>query len=154
MSDSNKPGAWDGAEEWMPLAWALCADECGEDACTELVWEGGPVPEPWGGRWLKYEGEAKRLIALVREHAPALATQPAALGGVPQGPDRLTPFDAVARAMDMASLLAGAVAMSNTDKADAYAARLREHLIRYIYPTEQLSAAPAHDAPSAQEKKR
>ena len=71
---------WDGAEEWMPLAWELCADECGEEACTELVWEGGPVPEPWGDRWLKYEGEAKRLIALVRKHVPAaaLASAPAA----------------------------------------------------------------------------
>lgn len=64
---------WEGAEEWMPLAWALCADEHGEEACTELIWEGGAIPEPWGDRWLKYEGEAKRLIALVREHVPALA---------------------------------------------------------------------------------
>lgn len=68
---------WEGAEEWMPLAWELCADECGEEACTELVWEGGPVPEPWGDRWLKYEDEAKRLIALVRKHVPA-ASAPAA----------------------------------------------------------------------------
>jgi Lar family restriction alleviation protein len=60
-------GKWEGAEEWMPLAWELCAEECGEEACTELVWEGGPIPEPWGDRWLKYEGEAKRLIALVRK---------------------------------------------------------------------------------------
>lgn len=64
---------WYGAEEWMPLAWELCADECGEEACNELVWEGGPVPEPWGERWLKYEDEAKRLIALVRKHLPAAA---------------------------------------------------------------------------------
>ena len=71
-------GKWEGAEEWMPLAWELCADECGEDACNELVWEGGPVPEPWGDRWLKYEDEAKRLIALVRKHVPA-APPPAAV---------------------------------------------------------------------------
>ena len=70
-------GKWDGAEEWMALAWELCADECGEDACNELVWEGGPVPEPWGDRWLKYEGEAKRLIELVRKHVPS--AQPAAV---------------------------------------------------------------------------
>lgn len=69
---------WDGAEEWMPLAWELCADECGEEACNELVWEGGPVPEPWGERWLKYEGEAKRLVALVRKHVPALTAAPSA----------------------------------------------------------------------------
>ncbi len=65
-------GKWEGAEYWMPLAWALCADECGEEACTELVWEGGTVPEPWGDRWLKYEDEAKRLIALVRANTSAL----------------------------------------------------------------------------------
>jgi hypothetical protein len=59
---------WEGAEYWMPLAWELCADECGEDACNELIWEGGAVPEPWGDRWLKYEDEAKRLIALVQKH--------------------------------------------------------------------------------------
>lgn len=63
-------GKWEGGEYWMPLAWQLCADECGEDACNELVWEGGPIPEPWGDRWLKYEHEAKRLISLVHEHAP------------------------------------------------------------------------------------
>jgi len=59
---------WEGAEYWMPLAWELCADECGEDACNELIWEGSPIPEPWGDRWLKYEDDAKRLIALVYKH--------------------------------------------------------------------------------------
>lgn len=78
-------GQWEGAEEWMPLAWALCADEHGEEACTELIWEGGAVPEPWGDRWLKYEGEAKRLIALVREHVPTPA---------PAAPDEPGAFDA------------------------------------------------------------
>jgi len=58
---------WEGAEEWMPLAWELCAEENGEESCNELVWEGGPIPEPWGDRWLKYEDEAKALIALVRK---------------------------------------------------------------------------------------
>jgi hypothetical protein len=59
---------WGGAAEWEPLAWALCAEEHGEEACNELIWDGGPIPEPWGDRWMKYEGEAKRMIALVREH--------------------------------------------------------------------------------------
>jgi hypothetical protein len=59
---------WEDAEEWMPLAWELCANECGEEACTELVWEGGPIPEPWGDRWLKYEDQAKEMIAMVRKH--------------------------------------------------------------------------------------
>lgn len=71
-------GKWDGAEEWMPLAWELCANECGEDACTELVWEGSPIPEPWGDRWLEYEDQAKEMISMVRKHVPALAaSQPA-----------------------------------------------------------------------------
>lgn len=72
---------WEGAEEWMPLAWELCAEENGEEACNELVWEGGPVPEPWGDRWLKYEDEAKRLIALVRKHAPQAPAQALAAAG-------------------------------------------------------------------------
>jgi hypothetical protein len=67
---------WEGAEYWMPLAWELCADECGEEACTELIWEGGPIPEPWGDRWLKYEDEARRLIALVQKHTTPPAPQP------------------------------------------------------------------------------
>jgi hypothetical protein len=71
-----EPAKWEGCEGWEPLAWALCAEEHGEEACTELIWEGGPVPEPWGDRWLKYEDEAKRLIALVREHVPAAPSQP------------------------------------------------------------------------------
>lgn len=65
-----EPVAWEGGEGWESLAWELCADENGEDACNELIWEGGPIfPEPWGDRWMKYEGEAKRLIALVHKHA-------------------------------------------------------------------------------------
>lgn len=72
---------WEGAEGWEQLAWELCANECGEDACNELIWEGGPVPEPWGERWLKYEDEAKRLLAMVRKYAPAPVT--AEQGGAP-----------------------------------------------------------------------
>lgn len=70
-----EPSRWEGGEGWESLAWELCADENGEDACNELIWEGGPIPEPWGDRWMKYEGEAKRLIALVHKHA---ATPPRA----------------------------------------------------------------------------
>ena len=47
---------------------------------------------------------------------------------------KLSPFDAVARAMDTASLLAGAVARNDRGDADAYSARLRSHLVEYIYP--------------------
>lgn len=65
---------WEGCEGWEPLAWELCAEEHGEEACSELIWEGGPVPEPWGDRWLKYESEAKRLIALVQQHARLAST--------------------------------------------------------------------------------
>jgi hypothetical protein len=77
QAEKQEPVAkdWEGAEYWMPLAWELCADECGEDACNDLIWEGGPIPEPWGDRWLKYEDEAKRLIALVQKHTTPLAAQ-------------------------------------------------------------------------------
>jgi len=47
------------AEEWERLAWHLCAEEHGEDACNDLLWEGGSMPEPWGDRWMKYEPEAQ-----------------------------------------------------------------------------------------------
>lgn len=74
---------WEGAEEWMPLAWELCANECGEEACTELIWEGGPIPEPWGDRWLKYEDQAKEMIAMVRKHVrPQPDVQPKGLTSV------------------------------------------------------------------------
>lgn len=81
-----EPVAREGTEGWEALAWHLCADENGEDACNELVWEGGPIPEPWGDRWLKYEGEAKRMIELVGKYAGAdqLRTAIAAERGHPQ----------------------------------------------------------------------
>lgn len=60
-----QPDTWDGAEEWERLAFELCAEEHGEDACNELIWESN---EPWGDRWMKYEYEAKRMIQLVRKH--------------------------------------------------------------------------------------
>lgn len=70
--------AWTGGEEWEPLAWHLCAEENGEEACGQLIWEGGPIPEPWGERWMKYEHDAKQMIELVRKFS---APQPAhALG--------------------------------------------------------------------------
>ena len=69
-SSTVEDGKWEGAEEWMPLAWDLCANECGEEACSELIWEGGTIPEPWGDRWLKYEDQAKEMIAMVRKHVP------------------------------------------------------------------------------------
>lgn len=62
----SEPVAWTGGEEWEQLAWHLCAEEHGEDACDEVIWEGGPIPEPWGARWMKYESDAKRMIELVR----------------------------------------------------------------------------------------
>ena len=79
QQEAQEPCGWDGAEEWEKLAWHLCAEENGEDACHELIWEGGPMPEPWGDRWLKYEGEARRMIALVRTHVPAPRPAPAPL---------------------------------------------------------------------------
>ena len=63
----NKPVAWEGSEEWEQLAWELCADEHGEESCTDLIWDMGVIPEPWGDRWQKYEDEAKRMISMVRK---------------------------------------------------------------------------------------
>lgn len=63
--EKQKPAAWEGAEQWEPLAMFLCADENGSDSCHEMVWEGYP-PEPWGERWQKYESEARRMIDLTR----------------------------------------------------------------------------------------
>jgi hypothetical protein len=71
QQEAQEPVGWDGAEEWEKLAWHLCAEENGEDACNELIWDGGPIPGPWGERWLSYEDEARRMIDLVRTHVPA-----------------------------------------------------------------------------------
>ena len=80
LEAKDEPVAWEGGEDWESLAWQLCADECGEEACTELIWEGGPIPEPWGDRWMKYEYEAKRLIALVRKHTTPPQRKPLVFG--------------------------------------------------------------------------
>ncbi len=89
----------------------------------------------------------EQLIACHDEPTcPAVAVAKEWLAAAPQAPAtaqperRLSPFDAVARAMDMASLLAGAVAANNTSQADSYAARLRSHLIEFIYPAPQAPA--------------
>ena len=66
-SGAWNPVPWEGAEEWEPLAWKLCADEHGEESCHDLIWDMGVIPEPWGERWQKYEDEAKRMIAMVRK---------------------------------------------------------------------------------------
>ncbi len=71
---ANAGEPWTGGEEWEALAWHLCAEENGEDACGELLWEGGPIPEPWGDRWMKYESDAKRMIELVRKFVAAPPT--------------------------------------------------------------------------------
>jgi hypothetical protein len=79
-TDGQEPVAWDGSEGWEQLAWNLCAEEGGEESCTELLWDGGPIPEPWGDRWLKYEGEAKRMISLVRKFTAPPAPRPSYTG--------------------------------------------------------------------------
>lgn len=79
-TEGQEPVAWDGSEGWEQLAWNLCAEEGGEESCTELLWDGGPIPEPWGDRWLKYEGEAKRMISLVRKFTAPPAPRPSYTG--------------------------------------------------------------------------
>lgn len=62
--------------------------------------------------------------------------------------NRLTPYTAVAVAMDLASLLAGSVAMSNKEEADTYSARLRSHLIKYIHAAAQPEPIAALSSPA------
>lgn len=69
--------------EWDLLAIVLC-EEDGNDP-HQLLWSGGPIPEPWGDYWCKYEGDAKRMIRLVREFAPASGSTHPAAAGVPEG---------------------------------------------------------------------
>ena len=76
--EKHEPVAWEGAEQWEPLAMFLCADENGPDSCHELIWEGHP-PEPWGERWQKYEREAKRMIDLVGQYAAPPVAAPVRL---------------------------------------------------------------------------
>lgn len=71
-------------EEWERLAMALASEE--HDDIHHLIWEGGPVPTPWGEVWQRYEGDAKRLIALVREHVPTLTPAAPAVKRTPYGP--------------------------------------------------------------------
>jgi hypothetical protein len=101
--DGKAAQNWEGAEEWMPLAWELCANECGEEACTELIWEGGPIPEPWGDRWLKYEDQAKEMIAMVRKLVPSDAAPAGQWTVSVAGPDDVHRFDAELDALRFAN---------------------------------------------------
>lgn len=37
----------------------------GHDDPNHLIWEGGPIPEPWGEVWCRYEEPAKEILRLV-----------------------------------------------------------------------------------------
>lgn len=107
-----EPVAWEGAEEWEQLAWHLCADENGEDACNELIWEGGPIKEPWGERWLMYEDEAKRMIALVRKYAAPVPLTDSELAKIAVEDEFLLycdqdSFNEIARAIELAHGITG-----------------------------------------------
>lgn len=58
-------------------------------------------------------------------------------------PRRLSPYDAVAEAMRLASLMGGSIGMSDVEKTRAYESRLRSHLIEFIYPLESATAKAA-----------
>lgn len=89
------------------------------------------------------EALAAALAAQAEQQAPAgFALAPG------EHKRKLSPFDAVARAMDMASLMAGAVARSDVAKTNGYSADLRSHLIEYIYPASQ----PSQPAPKQAEQ--
>lgn len=68
--NNKQSSAWEGSEEWEQLAYELCIDDGhDEESAHDLIWDGSPIPEPWGERWQKYEDEAKRMIAFVRKFA-------------------------------------------------------------------------------------
>lgn len=33
----------------------------------QLLWEGGPIPEPWGDAWQRYESDAERVLDTIGE---------------------------------------------------------------------------------------
>ncbi len=71
MSNELVTEFWEGAEEWEQLAYELCIEDGhDEESAHDLIWDGGPIPEPWGERWQKYEYDAKRMINLVRKYVP------------------------------------------------------------------------------------
>jgi len=43
----------------------------GHDDPHHLIWSGGPVPEPEGEVWCRYEGTAKKLLRLIGDHRAA-----------------------------------------------------------------------------------
>lgn len=53
------------------------------------------------------------------------------------GAGRLSPFDAVAEAMRLASLMGGSIGMSDVEKTRHYEQRLRSHLIEFMYTAAQ-----------------
>lgn len=59
--------------------------------------------------------------------------------------EKLTPFSAVERALELSSLHAGSVAMNDRDGATAYRQQLRAHLVEHMYP------APAAQAPAVKD---
>lgn len=61
-------------------------------------------------------------------------------------PRRLRPFDAVAEAMRLASLMGGSIGMSDVEKTEDYERRLRAHLIEFMYPQAEQAdkVQPAH----------
>ena len=83
------------------------------------------------------DGYIHGMAVGVREMVAALSAEPRE----GEAADRLSPYNAVARAMDMASLLAGSVAQNDTHGAEHYACLLRSHLVDYIYPVQPLKPA-------------
>lgn len=76
VKEAGDTDSFDG-EEWERLAMALAGEE--HDDIHHLIWTGTTIPEPWGEVWQMYEDEARRMIALVREHAtPVHASAPQA----------------------------------------------------------------------------
>ncbi|VTU32150.1 hypothetical protein H4CHR_02953 [Variovorax sp. PBS-H4] len=82
----------------------------------------------------------------VRFAEKALAGQQSERRPAPVGQN--SPFNAVARALELSSLHAGSVGMNDREGADHYRNELRSHLMTFMYPfePEALAGAPAGQA--------
>lgn len=46
--------------------WLMAREGEDEGDPHELLYSGGPIPEPWGERWQRWEDAAREVVALVK----------------------------------------------------------------------------------------
>lgn len=55
----------------------------GHDDPNHLIWEGGPIPEPWGEVWCRYEEPAKEILRLIDGCLTPKGSEPQTKEGTP-----------------------------------------------------------------------